>query len=177
MAACACGSATASHDQDAVAPGCRCGAPETLAAFRRIEADLNRRELLGGSAATLGMFAGFGLAPRRSYSQDPSRPLLLTNLRYFDGKTLKLREGADILIQEGHIRDLPPQGQGPEEAERIDCGGRAVIPGLIDCHWHATLVGISALTALTAQTGYIHLVAGQFASDTLQRGFTTIRDM
>lgn len=38
--------------------------PETQAAMRRIEADISRRQFLGGSAAVIGMFAGFGLALR-----------------------------------------------------------------------------------------------------------------
>ncbi len=49
-------------------------------------------------------------------------------------------------------------------------------PGLIDCHWHATLVNISQLAAMTQDIGFVHLVAGQEAGATLQRGFTTVRD-
>lgn len=177
MTACVrCAAATSHHAEPGVS-GCRCGAPTTLAAFRRIEADLTRRRMLGGTAATLGLFAGFGLAPRRLRAQEPGRPLLLTNLRLFDGKASGLREEVDILVRDGRIADLPRRGEGPEEAERIDCGGRAVIPGLIDCHWHATLVGVTELTALTAPIAYIHLVAAQSAADTLRRGFTTVRDV
>lgn len=43
---------------------CHCGAPDTLKAFQRISADLDRRQLLGGAGAVLGMFAGFGLAAK-----------------------------------------------------------------------------------------------------------------
>jgi len=157
--------------------GCRCGAPSTLKAYRRIEADISRRELVGGAAATLGLFAGFGLAPRRVGAQDAARPMLLVNLRLFNGTDLALTEDADILIEDGRISDLPPRGQGPADAEVIDCGGRAVIPGLIDAHWHATLVGVTEITALTADIGYVHLVAAQAAGDTLRRGFTTVRDV
>jgi hypothetical protein len=111
---------------------CLCGAPATQAAFRRVEADLTRREMLGGTAAVLGMFAGFGLAPTYAWSQTPGRPLLLTNLRLFDGTTLKLREGIDILVEGNRIAALPTSGLGPADAQMIDCGGRAVTPGLID---------------------------------------------
>lgn len=155
---------------------CLCGAPATQAAFRRVEADLTRREMLGGTAAVVGMFVGFGLAPRYAWSQTPGRPLLLTNLRLFDGTTLKLREGVDILVDGNRIAALPASGQGPADAQVIDCGGRAVTPGLIDCHWHATLVSVSQLAALTQDIGFVHLVAGQEAGATLMRGFTTIRD-
>lgn len=175
MTQCSCAAVAGQHSNGHA--GCRCGAPTTLAAYRRIEADISRREIIGGAAATLGMFAGFGLAPRRVRGQNAGRPLLLTNLRLFNGTDLTLREDVDVLVQDGRIADLPARGQGPEEAEVIDCGGRAVIPGLIDAHWHATLVGVSELTALTADIGYVHLVAAQVAGDTLRRGFTTVRDV
>ncbi|CUX82180.1 MAG: amidohydrolase [Roseibaca calidilacus] len=155
---------------------CLCGAPQTQAAFARIEADISRRQFLGGTAAVIGMFAGFGLAPRELRAQTPGRPTLLTNLRFFDGTTLAMQTGRDILIADGRISALPATGTGPEDADVIDCGGRAVTPGLIDCHWHATLVSVSQVAALTQDIAFIHLVAGQEAGATLMRGFTTVRD-
>ncbi|MBF9032338.1 amidohydrolase family protein [Rhodobacterales bacterium HKCCE3408] len=155
---------------------CLCGSPKTMAAFARLEADLNRRSFLGGSAAVLGMFAGFGLAPRELRAQTPGRPKLLTNLRFFDGTTLSMQTGRDILVEGGIITALPAAGTGPEDADVIDCGGRAVTPGLIDCHWHATLVSVSQIVALTQDIAFVHLVAGQEAGATLMRGFTTVRD-
>ncbi|MEI4261389.1 metal-dependent hydrolase family protein [Roseovarius sp. D0-M9] len=142
----------------------------------RIEADISRRQFLGGSAAVVGMFAGFGLAPREVKAQTPGRPTLLTNLRFFDGDTLAMQTGRDILIEGGRIAALPAEGSGPAEADAIDCGGRAVTPGLIDNHWHATLVGVSQLAALTQDIGWVHLMAGREAGATLMRGFTTVRD-
>lgn len=155
---------------------CLCGAPQTQAAMARIEADINRRQLLGGAAAVVGMFAGFGLAPREARAQTPGRPIILTNLRFFDGTTLALQSGRDILIEGGRITGLPATGTGPAEAELINCGGRTVTPGLIDCHWHATLVAVSQIAALTQDIGWIHLMAGREAGATLMRGFTTVRD-
>jgi imidazolonepropionase-like amidohydrolase len=156
---------------------CHCGSPRTFAAFRRLEADLRRREFMGGAAAVLGLFAGFGLAPQETRAQTPPRPLLLTNLRLFDGAARTMRQGVDILVEGGRIAALPARGQGPQDAERIDCGGRAVIPGLIDAHAHVTLAGVSELAALTADPALIHLVSGQTAGAMLMQGFTTIRDV
>jgi len=159
---------------------CKCGAPETLRAYARIEADLSRREMLGGTAAVTAMFAGFNMAPDSARAQggggDP-RPALLTNLRLFDGRAAKMRADVDILVEGDRITALPPRGEGPEDAERVDCGGRAVIPGLIDAHWHSTLCGIGEMAAMTADPAYVHLVAAQAAGDTLRRGFTTVRDV
>ncbi|WP_246176532.1 metal-dependent hydrolase family protein [Rhodovulum strictum] len=155
---------------------CLCGAPETQAAMHRIEADISRRQFMGGSAAVIGMFAGFGLAPRELRAQSPGRPMVLTNLRFFDGVTLAMQTGRDIVIEGGHITALPATGAGPQDADIIDCGGRSVTPGLIDCHWHATLVSVTQLAALTQDIAFVHLVAGQEAGATLMRGFTTVRD-
>ncbi len=154
---------------------CRCGAPRTLAAMRRVEAHLSRRDMLGGAGAVLAMFAGFGL-PRPARGQTQGKPLLLTNLRIFDGRNLALRADVDLLIQGDRVADLVPRGQGPAEADRIDGGGRVLMPGLIDAHWHATLVGVTQLTALTADISYVMLVAAKEAEGTLRRGFTTVRD-
>lgn len=156
---------------------CQCGTPETLEAMRRVEVDLSRRQMLGGMTSVVGMFAGFGLASKEAQAADAGRPLLLTNLRFFDGTRLVLHDGIDILIQDGKIAALPARGQGPEEAELIDCGGRTVVPGLIDTHWHTTLVAVSQLAAMTQDIGFVHLMAGREAGATLLRGFTTVRDV
>lgn len=151
--------------------------PQTLAAYARIDADISRRQMIGGMGAVVGMFAGFGLAPTELRAQTPARPKLLTNLRFFDGSTLSMQEGRNILIIGNRIAGLPAQDETAEDAEIIDCGGRSVIPGLIDAHWHSTLVAVSQLAAMTQDVGFIHLMAGREAGATLQRGFTTVRDV
>ena len=50
------------------------------------------------------------------------------------------------------------------------------MPGLIDAHWHAMLVRATPAQAF-GDVGYNNLVAGDEATDTLMRGFTTVRDV
>ena len=59
----------------------------------------------------------------------------------------------------------------------IDGGGRTLMPGLIDVHWHAMLVRPNPVEAMASDIGYLNLLAGAEATATLMRGFTTIRDM
>ena len=51
------------------------------------------------------------------------------------------------------------------------------MPGLIDAHWHAMLVRPTPAQLLVDDVGYLNLVAGAEATDTLMRGFTTVRDV
>ena len=63
------------------------------------------------------------------------------------------------------------------DAITIDGGGRILMAGLIDMHWHAMLVRPNPVEALASDVGYLNLLAGAEATATLMRGFTTIRDM
>ena len=58
----------------------------------------------------------------------------------------------------------------------VDGGGRTLMPGLIDNHWHAMLARVTPQQAF-GDVGYNNLVAGDEATDTLMRGFTTVRDV
>ena len=55
--------------------------------------------------------------------------------------------------------------------------GCALMPGLIDMHWHAMLVRPTPAAALTDDLGYTNMIAGNEATDTLMRGFSTVRDL
>ena len=55
--------------------------------------------------------------------------------------------------------------------------GRTLMPGLIDAHWHAMLIRPNPVQAVTGDVGYNNIAAGVEATDTLMRGFTTVRDV
>lgn len=156
---------------------CLCGSPETQKAFARVSADLDRRQMLGGAAAVLGLFAGFGLSEKPAWAAGPGQAVRLTNLSFFDGETLSIQRGRDIVVKDGLIAAMPGRDDPYADAVLRDCGGRVVIPGLIDCHWHSTLVAVSMIAALTQDIGFVHLMAGREAGATLRRGFTTVRDV
>jgi imidazolonepropionase-like amidohydrolase len=64
----------------------------------------------------------------------------------------------------------------PDGATVIDGGGRTLMPGLIDAHWHTMLASLPVARMMTADVGDVHFAAAAQAERTLMRGFTTVRD-
>jgi len=157
---------------------CQCGSPLLSKFHERMMADISRRQFIGGMAGVMAMFAALH-APSVLSEQpkDGSRPMLLKNLKLFDGSGGPLRAGLAIRIEDGRINAIVPDSTEPGDAEVLDCGGRVVMPGLIDAHWHTTLAAISQIEAMTADPGYVHLVAAREAERTLMRGVTSVRDV
>jgi imidazolonepropionase-like amidohydrolase len=128
-------------------------------------------------------FASVGLpdlakAQTSTAAKDKSVPTLFVNARMFDGKSAKLLEGVSVLVLDDRIASIDTgKIMPPDGATVIDCGGRTLMPGLIDAHWHAMMASLPLPTLLTADVGYIHLAASAEAERTLMRGFTTIRDL
>lgn len=156
---------------------CDCGGTVFTIQHQRVMADMRRRQFLGGAAAMLAPF--IGLSSGSAIAQQPQaqeRPLLLTNLRLFDGTGKAPRSGIHVLVTGPVITALPPAGEKIEGAQVIDCQGKLVMPGLIDAHWHTMLAAINQVTAMTSDVGYLYLVAAREARRTLLRGFTSVRD-
>lgn len=81
-----------------------------------------------------------------------------------------------MLVKGKRIADLLPASATVEGARVLDCQGKLLLPGLIDVHWHTMLAAIPQMTAMTADLGYLYLVAAKEAQRTLMRGFTSVRD-
>jgi imidazolonepropionase-like amidohydrolase len=154
---------------------CPCHSPDALQLFARINAGLSRRSILKGIAATLAVPALGKVSP--AFAQAPTRPILFRNLRIFDGTASALIEGQGVLVEGNLIKALVPAADTVSDAEVIDGGGRTLMPGMIEAHWHSILAGISQVAAMTADVPYVHLVAAQEAERTVLRGFTTVRDV
>ncbi|MGO3667365.1 MAG: amidohydrolase family protein [Vreelandella alkaliphila] len=141
-------------------------------------AEITRRQMIGGTAAVMALFAGLHVP--FAVGQQPKAhdgPLLLTNFKLFDGNGGPLRDGVSIRVENGRI-DAILDGSGEVDGiDVVDCGGRVLMPGLIDAHWHTTLAAISQMEAMTADIGYVHLVAAREAERTLMRGVTSVRDV
>ena len=153
---------------------CFCHTP----AFARLNACLNLKfasRALGSTAGIFAAGAGGSAAPKRAKR---GRRLAFANVRVFDGESDALRAGLRVEVEAGTIRAvLPAETPSGEGIEVVDCGGRVLMPGLIDAHWHAMMAPIPLEALLVADVGYINLVAAAEAERTLLRGFTSVRDM
>jgi imidazolonepropionase-like amidohydrolase len=104
--------------------------------------------------------------------------VLFHNARVFDGVKGEVWGPADVLVQGNKIAKISTTPINPDrDIKVIDGTGRTLMPGLIDAHFHIMLAALPMQVALTADIGYINLVAAKEAQATLMRGFTSVRDM
>jgi imidazolonepropionase-like amidohydrolase len=103
--------------------------------------------------------------------------ILFQNVRIFDGKSSALSAPSNVLVRGNIIERISPAPIIEPGAMVIAGNGRTLMPGLIDAHWHTMLVRPTPLEILNNDIGFTNLVAGAEATDTLMRGFTTVRDM
>lgn len=168
-------SCTSSETPDAHL-GCLCHRPEIRSLTRRIDLDLSRRGFVAGMAASVATL-GFGGRARAQAAETAPPPVLFTNFRLFDGKSSSLQNGFRLLVDGSQIKSLVQGDLGaPEGSRTVDCGGRVIMPGLIDAHWHSLFAALPLQVLMSADVGYIFLAASAEAERTLMRGFTTIRD-
>ena len=105
---------------------------------------------------------------------------LFLNVRIFDGKNSALSALSSVLVRNNVIERIsanPAATEASADVSVIDANGRVLMPGLIDAHWHMFMAAVSPAVLLTADPGYLNLLAARQAEATLMRGFTTIRDM
>lgn len=103
---------------------------------------------------------------------------MFENFQLFDGKSKALRGGLRLVVDNNHIKLIATGGlTAPQGAQTVDCGGRVMMPGLIDAHWHSIFAALPLAALFTADIGYIFLAASAEAERTLMRGFTTVRDL
>jgi imidazolonepropionase-like amidohydrolase len=103
--------------------------------------------------------------------------VLFENVRIFDGRSPALSGPSNVLVRGNQIATVSTQPIAAEGATVIAGAGRTLMPGLIDAHWHTMLARPTPAETITGDVGFIYLIAGDEATDTLMRGFTTVRDM
>lgn len=102
--------------------------------------------------------------------------VLFRNAQLLDPTRADLADGSSVLVEDDRIREVSSRPVKAAGATVIDCGGRTLMPGLIDCHVHVFLSEVNLrylesvpLTLMTAR-------AAGLMRAMLDRGFTTVRD-
>lgn len=154
---------------------CACNSAQAMAINKRLTAAMSRRSFLLGAGAVMAAASSGIIKP--AYAQEVDKPVLLKNVSIFDGLNDKLISGKNILIKGDKIEAFLDIDATVDDATIIDCQGMVAMPGLIDAHWHTMLAAMPMNVAMTADIGYLYLIAAQEAEQTLLRGFTTVRDV
>ncbi len=95
---------------------------------------------------------------------------LFTNGRIFDGSGFA---DGDVVVAGGRIAEV---GVGLDGDRAVDLGGRALLPGLIDCHVHVVLSHIDMWRLVQQPFSYGFYEAAANLRATLDAGITTVRD-
>jgi imidazolonepropionase-like amidohydrolase len=106
--------------------------------------------------------------------------IVFENVRVFDGTRDRLSAPSQVLVVGNVIKSvsMAPIADPPGvRVTRILGGGRTLMPGLIDAHTHLMFSTIPQIAALTADIGFVNVAAAKAATDTLMRGFTSVRDL
>lgn len=106
-----------------------------------------------------------------------SPPLLLRNVRVFDGTATQLSALTTVRVEGARIAAIGGQGAVPAGATVIDGGGRTLMPGLIDAHAHIMLAELSQVALMASEIGFVNIAASRTAETMLMQGFTAVRDL
>ena len=144
---------------------------------------MNRqRSRMTSRVAVIGLLTsilcGAGLA--QEASQPSPTLVLISNVNIFDGKTETLHQNMHVLVKDNLIEtvsDEPLAVIQTDNVTMIDGGGRTLMPGLIDVHWHTYYANIPVSTLATGDMSEVAIAGLLGARETLMRGFTTVRDI
>lgn len=105
-------------------------------------------------------------------TQEREKRTVLHGGSVFDG-TGASPARADVVVERGTIVEV---GTGLDGDVGVDVSGATVLPGIIDCHIHATASGVDLMERLNRPFSYQFYAAAANLAATLRTGITTVRD-
>jgi len=109
-------------------------------------------------------------------AQANAETLLIENVNVFDGESDELIAGVSVALQGDRIDAIGMDLVVDMDAVVIDGGGRTLMPGMIDAHTHLSLIA-SPHDLEQMSWDDIGPRMGVRATNTLMRGFTSVRDL
>ncbi len=104
---------------------------------------------------------------------------LLTNAFLVDCAGNEPRDGASVVVEGGRISGVRFGDPGPTAGYDaiLDCAGMTLMPGLTDAHVHIGAVDVNILDQHREHpSNLVALMMAGILEDTIQQGFTTVRD-
>lgn len=101
---------------------------------------------------------------------------ILANASVFDGVSEELQEGSHVVVEGGTIREVASSRPSFADARIVECGGRFLMPGLIDAHFHAYTPSFDIAGIDRMPPSLLASHAARILEGALQRGFTSVRD-
>lgn len=95
----------------------------------------------------------------RAQQAQPAEALLISNVRLFDGVTDHVRPASVLVIGDKIAEVAAGAIQPPAGARVIDGGGRVLMPGMTDAHWHMVFAPNSMANMEAADTGLMYAAA------------------
>ena len=127
-----------------------------------------------------GAVAAASIGATCAHAQERTAVIVFENVRIFDGTRPSLSAPSNVLVRGNIIEKIstsPIPTDRRADTQVVAGGGRVLMPGLSDMHWHAMMARPTPAQMLSSGVGYTTLLAGAEATATLMRGFTSVRDM
>jgi len=105
-----------------------------------------------------------------------SARIAFRNAALFDSRKGILRKGATVLVEGERIAHVAYGKIKTSDFKTFDLKGKALLPGLIDCHVHVTAVTHDVIKLSAQPPSLITAQAKEVLEGILMRGFTTVRD-
>jgi imidazolonepropionase-like amidohydrolase len=102
--------------------------------------------------------------------------VLIRDCRIFDGWNEALLDAHHVLVESNRIKEVSDRPIEAPNARVVEAGGKVLMPGLIDAHYHAVAVDPDLRKLETMSRYHIAQYARGFLEASLRRGFTSIRD-
>jgi imidazolonepropionase-like amidohydrolase len=98
------------------------------------------------------------------------------NFELLDPDAGELRGGHELVVEGGVIKEISDKPIKLADAGVVDCGGRTVMPGLIDSHVHVVLSDVVLRNLESVPLTLMTARAAELMRRMLDRGFTSVRD-
>ena len=101
--------------------------------------------------------------------------VIFENIRVWDANRPEPVDSS-VFVADGHIREVSDRPIRSDGAMRVNGRGNLLMPGLIDCHVHVTLSELNLRNLVDVPLTMMTALAARNMKETLDRGFTTVRD-